>query len=280
MSDLPVLLAEGLLFPEGPAFAPDGTLWWVEIEGGRLGCLNGGRVRLIAIGGRPNGSIFDVQGRLWIADQGLDAIRHFDPGSGAIETVLADLDGEWLGKPNDLAFDTAGNLIFTCPVNSRSTLSGTVLCLCPDGAAARVVDRLYFPNGLAFSPDGADLLLAEAYRHRLLRGRWDPAACRWSEARVWAVTQGPGDGPSGPDGLAFTAEGDLFVAVFGHGHVLHLGADGAEKGRIVVSGARPTNLAFDPSGKLGLVVSEAASGLLWSYPHLRRTPSLFTGGEP
>ena len=35
----PHLLLDGLKFPEGPCFAPDGTLWWVEIEGGRIGCL-------------------------------------------------------------------------------------------------------------------------------------------------------------------------------------------------------------------------------------------------
>ena len=28
----PQILAEGLAFPEGPAFAPDGSLWLVELK--------------------------------------------------------------------------------------------------------------------------------------------------------------------------------------------------------------------------------------------------------
>ncbi len=32
----PVLLLDGLHFPEGPAFAPDGSLWLVELQGGAL----------------------------------------------------------------------------------------------------------------------------------------------------------------------------------------------------------------------------------------------------
>ena len=37
------LLADGLDFPEGPAFAPDGSLWFVEYKGGRLVRLGGGQ---------------------------------------------------------------------------------------------------------------------------------------------------------------------------------------------------------------------------------------------
>jgi len=59
-----VCLAEGLAFPEGPAFAPDGRLWWVEIEGGCLGFLDKGRVGRVAVGGRPNGAAFDDLGRV------------------------------------------------------------------------------------------------------------------------------------------------------------------------------------------------------------------------
>jgi len=33
-----------------------------------------------------------------------------------------------------------------------------------------------------------------------------------------------------------------------------------------VPGIKPTNLAFDPSGQLGMVVTEAWNGLLLSYP--------------
>jgi gluconolactonase len=35
--------------------------------------------------------------------------------TGACEVIVERLDGERLKKPNDLAFDRVGNLLFTCP---------------------------------------------------------------------------------------------------------------------------------------------------------------------
>jgi sugar lactone lactonase YvrE len=79
---------------------------------------------------------------------------------------------------------------------------------------------------------------------------------KWVEPKVWATGL---DGAPGPDGMAFAEDGTLFVAVYGSGSVFHLDADGRIIERIAVPGANPTNCAFDPSGRLGLVVTEAAT---------------------
>ncbi|MBL8231953.1 MAG: hypothetical protein JNL98_25880 [Bryobacterales bacterium] len=38
------VLLEDLAFPEGPAFAPDGSLWCVELHGGALRAAAGQRI--------------------------------------------------------------------------------------------------------------------------------------------------------------------------------------------------------------------------------------------
>lgn len=223
------------------------------------------------IGGRPNGLAVDASGRVWICDQGQRSVRRHDPASGETITIADQLDGAPLGRPNDLAFDQVGNLLFTCPNDARTAPVGYVCCLAPDGALTRVAQDLYFPNGLAFTPDGAELVIAETYRHRLWKGSWDAEARLWRGPRPWVEV----GGPVGPDGLAFAADGTLFAAIFGQGVVRTVSPSGQVHPSLHLIGSRPTNLALDPTDRLGLVVSEAERGQLLAYPGISAPPALF-----
>lgn len=267
------ILADGLAFPEGPTFAPDGALWCVELKGGGLCRLHGGALTRIATGGQPNGIAIARDGRVFFCDAGERSVRAHDPRDGSTRTVVDRIDGQVLGKPNDLAFDAAGNLLFTCPNDGRSEAVGYVCCLAPDGTLTRIATGMYFCNGLAFTADGRELVIAETYRQRLWRGRWDAAGRRW-EGRVWAEGL---QGPPGPDGMAFAADGTLWVAVYGSGQIMGVDAAGRIARRIDLPGKNPTNCAFDPSGCLGLVVTEAEKGLLLSLPELGAGIALFGG---
>ena len=54
-------------------------------------------------------------------------------GWGWIVMVGSVQEAKPLFKPNDLAFDAVGNLIFTCPDDSRTEPTGYVAILKPDG---------------------------------------------------------------------------------------------------------------------------------------------------
>ncbi len=75
-------------------------------------------------------------------------------------------------------------------------------------------------------------------------------------------------GTIGPDGLAIGQDGLVFVAVYNARQVKAVAPDGSVARVFDLPGANPTNCAFDPSGKLGLVVTEAEKGLLLSLPEL------------
>ena len=119
----------------------------------------------------------------------------------------------------------------------------------------------YFPNGLAFTATGEELVIAETYRHRLWKGKWDSETGNLSASSVWCNIGGP-DGPGGPDGMAFNAEGDLYVAVYGTGELRIVNKEGTVCNTIRLPGMNPTNCAFDPFKRLGLVVTEAEKGQL------------------
>ncbi len=256
------VIARGLAFPEGPLFDAEGNLWCVEMKGGGLARLSrAGQLTRFATGGAPNGLALDGAGGIWFCDSELNAIRRLDPATGACATVVDAVDGHDLDKPNDLAFDAVGNLVFTCPGNSREAPTGYVCCLAPSGACTVIADGLYFPNGLAFTGDGA-LVIAETRRQRLWRGGWDPSERRWISPVELCAT---GGAPIGPDGLAIDIGGRIHTAIYGTGLIEVFAADGARLGALTTPGANPSNCAFDPTGALGLVVTETERGELLSF---------------
>ena len=276
LSEKPRVLAAGLAFPEGPLFDGRGGLWCVELKGGglvRLAADLSGPAERFPTGGAPNGLALGSDGRIYFTDSAMNAIRRFDPASGSIDTVVDSCAGQALDGPNDLAFDREGNLAFTCPGDSRVNPVGYVCLARRGGTCARIAEGLNFPNGLAFSADGDELVVAETYRHRLWRGRWDARAGKWLEARIWADA----GGPVGPDGMAFGADGRLYVAVYGKGAVKVFDGDGSLAAAYPTPGANPTNLAFDPGSRLGLVVTEAERGELLGFSGFGKGAPLFAG---
>jgi sugar lactone lactonase YvrE len=270
MAMTPDVLARGLSFPEGPAFDAAGRLWGVELKGKALFCLDNGNLTRIHVGGGPNGLAFAADGRGVFCDSRQRAIRCFTQDT-APQTLI-----DWTGdappdEPNDLAFGPGGELVFTTPGNSREVPTGTVWCRTPDGSVRRIAEGLYFPNGLAFTPDGHHLIIAETRRQRLWKGRWDKGMSMWQEPYIWAEV----GGVVGPDGMAFAADGYLYVAIYGDGVVRKIDTQGHVIADIAVPAPNPTNCAFDPSGKLGLIVTEASQGLLLSFPEIGAGARLF-----
>jgi gluconolactonase len=265
------ILASGLDFPEGPAFDPQGNLWCTELLGGSLVKLVDGQLERIAVGGGPggrgNGLAFDPQGRAWVADSGRNAILRYDPGAGSWETMLDAIDGRPLQAPNDLVFDAAGSLLFTCPNFASSDPTGYVVCLRPDGSASKIAEGYYRPNGLGLtgSAPAQALVVADTAQKVLYKGAWDAQNATWQDPQPWARV----GGREGPDGMAPGADGLLYQAIYGDGVIRVIDAQGQVQREIRVPGANPTNVAIDPAGRLGLVVTETEHGQLLSFPGIQ-----------
>lgn len=151
------ILAQGLAFPEGPAFAADGSLWAVELKGGSLVQFKDNKLIRHNVGGGPNGIAIDAQNRIWFCDSGEKAISRFDPSTKEIKLMTDKVDGLPLDKPNDLAFDSKGNLLFTCPGESRRESTGYACVLTKNGKVKKIITEKYYPNGLVFTADGKAL---------------------------------------------------------------------------------------------------------------------------
>lgn len=265
------VLASGLNFPEGPAFTKEGELWCTELSGGNLARWHSGEVERFPVSGNPNGLAIDRAGLLWVCDSRNNAIRTFEPRANRWETVIDQVDGGPLQAPNDLCFDPLGNLLFTCPNFMNTDPLGYVCCLTPDGKIHKIVEGFYRPNGLELSPDGKTLVVADTWQKALFKGSWDADKRVWSNPQLWAEV----GGSEGPDGLAWGADGLIYQAIYGDGCVRVVDQDGQISHQLQLPGRNATNAAIDPSGKLGLVVTETEKGQLLSLPDIQPGEALF-----
>jgi sugar lactone lactonase YvrE len=186
-------LHEGLAFGESPRWH-DGQLWvcdWGAHELLRFGA--DGRPELVA---RVESFPFCIDwlpdGRLLIVSAAQQAVLTL---SGE---VYADLSGLRPSPGNEIAVDPRGRAYVDG--------NGVVALVEPSGAARTVADGLAFPNGMAITPDGATLIVAESHASRLTA--FDIAADgSLSGRRVWAAVSG-----SAPDGICLDASGAVWYA--------------------------------------------------------------------
>lgn len=187
------VVAEGLVFPEGPAVLPDGSLLVCEMATGRLARIaDDGSIERIEVGGGPNGAALGPDGRLYVCNNGGWPMHQFGPlllpddvnqgpdyAGGTIQRVdldtgAADTLYDGLRSPNDLVFDGHGGFWFSDYGKQREHDEdrGTVYYARADGSSMRAVIRpLFRPNGVGLSPDGTVLYVAETPTGRLWR--WD-----------------------------------------------------------------------------------------------------------
>jgi sugar lactone lactonase YvrE len=202
------LLKDGLVMGESPRWH-DGRLWLSDWGTGEILALDdaGGAEVMARVPALPFCFDFLPDGRLLVVSgrEGL-LLRHEPDGS-----VVTHADLTSLAPPpwNDIVVDAHGNAYVGCTgfdFPGGEFAPGLVACVTPGGLVREVADGIAFPNGVAITPDGATLVLAESYGRCLTGWDIDPGG-GLSGRRVWADL---GDGV--PDGICFDAERAVWYA--------------------------------------------------------------------
>ena len=246
---------------EGPAVAPDGTIYFTDLPfgPGNQTLINryDPRTRKVTLftdkAGKANGLAFDAEGRLVAcdgADSGGRAVVRWNVETGE-RTVLADrFAGKRLNSPNDLCIDRRGRIYFTDPRYGgseprelehqavyRIEFDGTVA----EGIVTEVTHDIEMPNGVVLSPDERTLYVGDHNSGGNRLSPDDPPPKRGA-MRLYAFPlskEGEINGPrrtlvdfgaeNGCDGITVDAAGNVYVSCR--------------------SLAKPGILVVDPSGK-------------------------------
>jgi gluconolactonase len=279
-----MIFATGLSNPEGPVALPDGT--WLIVEGGASrGCVthisaDGRQKRVIKKTGRPNGLAVDSDGAIWVAESQTPSLMRITM-DGRAEVVATDCEGEPFLFPNDLCFGPDGALyltdsgVFIGDFAPNNQVRSDYMDIRYDGRIYRIdvgtgkvtkIDSgIRFTNGIAFGPDqllyANETVTGAVYRYESKNGKIGGPRIPFGNV----IRSDAPPGFKGPDGMAFSTDGRLFVAVFGQGDLMVLGPSGAVCGRIETAGKLPTNVAFCLAGRHRIHVTEYGLGQMEAF---------------
>jgi gluconolactonase len=246
-------LACGFLWAEGPVWMPGGYLLfsdiptnavmkWQEGKGVSVYLRPSGYTGFTPRGGErgSNGLTRDSHGRLVLCQHGDRRIARLESNRRC--TVLAQYyRGYRFNSPNDLVYDSNGNLYFTDPPyglekamddRDKELPFQGVYRLSSAGQLALLTSKLSRPNGIAFSPDEKKLYVAvsDPAEPAIMvfdvnkGGTLDGGRVFFNAAELARTKQGL------PDGLKVDRKGNLFAT--GPGGVLVISPEGKHLGTI------------------------------------------------
>lgn len=194
-------LANGFCFGEGPRWF-EGLLWFSDMLGEAVHTVNlsGAMTTLELPGHAPSGLGFRPDGTLLIVSTERKQVLRYD---GDTVELVADLSEVAPAALGDMVLDEHGRAY----VGSQAREKGAIVRIDPDDTFHVVAERLDFPNGMAITPDGATLIVAESTGRRLSAFTLDGDG-GLSDRRVLAEGL---DGP--PDGIAIDAQGGIWTAL-------------------------------------------------------------------
>lgn len=236
-------------FLESPRFDAEGALWLADVPYGRIFRVIDGRWEVARdYDGEPHGLAWH-DGSLVVADYRLGLIH---PGS-PVETLVDGYNGEAFRGLSDLVEGPDGALWFTDPGRSSLADPSGRLLRWWDGRTELVLGGIPYPNGLAFSLDGAFLYLAVTRANAV----WRLATATGEGQRMAGVFLNLSGG-LGPDGLAVDKRGRIAVAQAQAGRAYLFDALGDPLATVHVTGGQwTTACAFGPDGALHIVEAEA-----------------------
>jgi sugar lactone lactonase YvrE len=249
-----------LTLGEGPFWdAARDRVLCVDIAAGvvRAGSLHDGRVALEVVAAVESqtvgAAVPAADGGLLVAgEHGLLAVGPDGRTSVGPRLVPEGVDS----RLNDGACDPAGRFLVGSMARDGRTGAECLHRLDDDGVVRPVVEGLTLSNGLAWSPDGATMYLADTVPGRIRAYDYDVGSGRVGDSRT--VLE---DADLDPDGLCVDALGRLWVAFYGRGEVRCLTPDGEVVERVQVDAPRTTSVAFVGPGLDRLLVTTAQEGM-------------------
>ena len=259
-------LATGFDWTEGPVWFGDaGCLLFSDIPNNRIvRWSEDGVTTYRQPSNYANGHTRDRQGRLVTCEHGTRRVTRTEWG-GTVTVIADNYQGKRLNSPNDVIVAPDGAIWFTDPhygimtdyegSKAEQELPCSVYRVSAEGAIEAVITDMQGPNGLAFSPDGSRLYVADTGRMFTSDPRhirvFDMVGGRPTNGRIFHVIT-----PGCADGMRVDSDGNVWSSAADGVHCI--APDGHLMGKILVP-ELVSNLCFGGLAKHRLFITATTS---------------------
>lgn len=240
-------------FTEGPAVNKRGDIYFTDQPNDKIWKydIHGKLSLFMDKTGRSNGLYFDRQGNLIACADEKNELWCIRPDK-KVTVLLGDFENKRLNGPNDLWIDPRGGIYFTDPYYQRDywerkqpDISGQKVYYLAKGKSQPVIveDSVLKPNGIAGTPDGKFLYVADIQANKTYR--YDIAQDGTLKNRREFVAQGS-------DGITLDSEGNLYIT--GKGVTVY-DSSGNRLGNIPVPARWTGNVCFGGKDRKTLFIT-------------------------
>ena len=245
----------GFRFTEGPVWSREGFLLFSDVPNNQI------RKMLPGEGSSPfredshgaNGNTYDAQGRLYSCESKTRRVVRMDK-KGKMEVLAEKWEGKRLNAPNDIVVRKDGHIYFTDPAfgeqaDTRELDYYGVYHITPKGVMSLVAKPAGRPNGIAFSPNGKILYVANSDDRNVRAYDVDHNGAVTNERVAVSNIEGV------PDGIRVDEKGNLYVTAKGvavytpDGKLLH----------VIELAETPANCAFGDADLQTLYITARTS---------------------
>ncbi len=248
-------VAGDFAFVEGPVWTRDGHLIFSDIYTSRIMQVAAGKPPSIYRNytNAANGNAMDRSGRLYSCERDGRRVSRMEK-NGTVSVIADAWEGKKLNSPNDVVVRRDGQVYFSDPASKavlepkELTFSG-LYHVTPQGRISLITNKLPRPNGVALTPNGRTLYVADSQERKIYAYDLDSKGNASRERVLIADIEGT------PDGLRVAQNGNLYVACRG---IAVYTANG-KRIRMIEFPETPANCAFGGSDLRTLYVTARSS---------------------
>jgi len=261
------VLATGLAMGESPRWH-DGRLWLCDWLAGEVLTIGAdGRTEVVR---RVEGLPFSVD---WLPDG-----REIYATNQGVVVGPGLMSYGGIGRPwNEIVVDPVGRVYVNMPgsIPGEEPRPGIAAVVLPGGETRDVADDLWFPNGMAVTPDGSTLIVAESHAQRLTAFTIT-ADGSLTDRRTWAEL---GDGAA-PDGICLDADGAVWYADVPNRHCRRVAEGGQLLDTVEVDRGCFACMLGGPDGRTLHIVATDWERLDWQHGGGERTGQVLIYDAP